>query len=704
MRKSYLYLYSLILILISLSAACLFIVEPVYAQSRTDVERATRETDLLGQQDEKIQEKLRQVPKKPAEVVPKDIPVPKDEKKFLVKRINLVGCESFPSSDFAPILSKYENQELSLTMLENIGKEIEREYLRRGIISAVFLPVQEVKEGTVTMQVVEARMGKLLIQEHRFFNAERLKYYWRVPENKIIQYDLISRSIQMMNKNPDRTVKAALRAGTKPGTTDVILTADTHFPLHATASFDNEGTVATGKSRIGTGFRHNNFLGLDDTLLGGYTFGQAFNGVYAYHSVPISPVGTSLLYGFSRSKSVPKKEFAAFGLNSVAYNYSWSVHQDIYKKDEYLGEMFFGFDAKDKTTRENAGVDNRDRLRIFSLGGNFIKRGFTSVTSFAPEFAQGVDAFGASSRGNPLASRNAKSNFSKFNLGIQHKKILPLNLQGNLKFKSQVSSTKLTPQEEFSLGGIDSVRGYPAGDYLADNALLASAELLVPAFFVPSGLRLPYAEAPFKDQTTLVLFTDYGWGDRRGALATDKKEVNFVGVGAGLRFRLYNQALLRLEWGFPVGDPSITEAGHSRFHFSVDLQEKLPEEVERIQKMRQEENIKKWAWDILNKEYLRFDSHLRMNILNNFTLAKKLSSEGKSKEAKEYYEKSVDTAQSLYNQAEEYVRSSFAHEQELRDLNKQAQEKYKAGNISEAKQLWQKIIDEANPKQLVLEY
>ncbi|MBI4981646.1 MAG: ShlB/FhaC/HecB family hemolysin secretion/activation protein [Candidatus Omnitrophica bacterium] len=601
--------------IINLAFVALFslgFVHSAYCQSRTDVERATRETDLMGQQQEKIEEKLRRVPKKPAEITPKDVPVPKDEKRFLVKKINLVGCESFPSSDFSFIISKYENQELSISMLENIAKEIEREYLRRGIISAVFLPVQEVKDGAVNMQVVEARMGKLQIQEQRFFNSERLKYYWRVPENKIIQYDLISRSIQMMNKNPDRTVKAALRAGTKPGTTDVVLTADTHFPLHATASFDNEGTVATGKSRIGTGFRHNNFLGLDDTLLGGYTFGQAFNGVYAYHSVPISPVGTSLLYGFSRSKSVPKKEFAAYGLNSLAYNYSWSVHQDIYKKDEYLGEAYFGFDAKDKTTRENSGVDNRDRLRIFSLGGNFIQRGFSSVTSIAP--------------------------------------------------------------------------------------------LLVPSFFIPVSLRLPYAEAPLKDQTTLVFFTDYGWGDRRGALATDKKEVNFVGVGAGLRFRLYNQALLRLEWGFPVGDPSITEAGHSRFHFSVDVQEKLPEELERIQKMKQEINISKWAWDILNKEYIRFDSRLRMNILNNFNLAKQYSSLGKLKEAKEYYQMSTDTADSLYAQVEEYVRSCFTQEKELRDLNKLALEKYKAGNVIEAKQLWQKIIDQAKPKELVLEY
>lgn len=542
----------------------------IYSQ---DVEKATRETDQLGREKKKIEEELKKVPEKPIIKKAEEAPKKETEQKFFIKKIDLVGCESFSPKDFSPIIEKYEGREVTLTELDTLAKEIEREYLRRGVIAAVFLPQQEIKEQAVILQVVEAKMGQLQIQEHKYFKKQRLTYYWKVPPGEILHYDKISKSIQMMNKNSDRQVKAALTAGKKPGTTDIVLTPQTHFPIHLTSTFDNEGSSSTGKNRTGAGIRHNNFLGFDDTFLSGYTFGREFSGTYAYHSLPISSGGASLLYGYSLSESTPKKEFAVYGIKSKAENASVSLHQDIFNKDQYLGEVSLGFDAKDKATVMNTGTYSRDRLRIVSLNGDFIFRGLGSTTTLSPEFSQGIDAFGASPSDNPLASRGAKTTFSKFILGIQHRRILPLNLQANFKLKGQVSSTKLTPQEEFSLGGMDSVRGYPSGDYQADNMISNSLEVLMPAFFIPGNWQLPfYKKKALKDMATPVVFVDYGYGERRGALETEKKSVNFLGVGAGVRIRLFDQTVLRLEWGFPVADDTITEAGHSRFHFSVSFQ------------------------------------------------------------------------------------------------------------------------------------
>lgn len=547
----------------------ILIVNPLYSQ--VDIEKATREADRLLRED--AEEELREIPEKPTILKPEEaLPPIKKEEKFFIKKIDLVGCESFPPEEFSSIVEKYQNKELALADLNTLAKEIEQEYLRRGVISAVFVPPQEIKEQTVILRVVEARMGEFKIEEQRYFKKERLKYYWNIPQGEILRYEKISKSIQMMNKNPDRKVKAALLSGKKPGTTDILVTSETRFPVHFISTFDKEGAVPTGKSRTGLGVRHNNFLGLDDTLLTGYTFGKDFSGIYAYHNLPISPVGTSLVYGYSSSRAVPKKEYAAFGIRSAASSASLSLHQDIYKEDEYLGAIFLGFDAKDKTIEINTGTSNRDRLRIINLGGSFVWRGFGSTTYFSPEFSQGIDAFGASSKENPLASRGARSVFSKFNLGIQSKRTLPLDLQAVLKFKAQIPSTKLFPQEEFSLGGIDSVRGYPAGDYLADNAVFTSGELLIPSFFIPRNWRLPYAKEPIREDATVLVFVDHGWGKRRGALSTEKDSVNLLAVGPGLRVRLFDQAFLRFEWGFPLGNKSITESGNSRFHFSVDFQ------------------------------------------------------------------------------------------------------------------------------------
>lgn len=689
-------------------------VTPLYSQPPpAAVDRATTGIDRLGaEREEKAKESLRQPRKKPTVVEPEEAPVAAEEEKFFVKKIHLVGMVSFAPEDFASIVQKYENREVGLSELEVLSKEIEREYLRRGVIAAVFVVPQEIAGGEVTLQVVEAKMGELQVQDSRYFNKNRLFYYWKIRPGEILHYDKISRSIQMMNKNPDREVKAALHAGKKPGTTDIFLTPETSCPAHLTYTFDHEGVVSTGKTRQGYGARLNNFLGLDDTLMGGYNFGRAFNGFYIYHSLPVTPYGTTLLYGYSRSASIPGKEFATFGIKSNAKNTSVSLHQDLYKKDEYLGEIYLGFDAKDKVTWIASGepVYNKDRLRVFTLGGSWVRRDFGATTTFSPEIARGVKAFGASKMYNPFASRGAHPEFTKATLGIQHRRSLPLGLQANIKVKGQWASEKLTPQEEFSLGGIDSVRGYPSGDYLADSAVTDSAELLIPAFFIPSGWHLPYAEKPLKDQTTGVLFVDYGWGQRRGPLESEtsgreRSRKNMLAAGAGVRFSLYNQALVRLEWGFPLADNrTITEAGHSRFHISVDFQERLPEEIERINKLNEEENIKQWAKRLLDEELIRPGSTVRKKLYGYLDEAKACEQKKQLKECKEYYEKIDTIGKSLLQQAEEYARACLTQQKELKQKEKLAQKFEKEGRTEDAKKLWQQISEGAIPKPFILEF
>ena len=201
----------------ALLATFIFIFSALYAQPpQTRIESATRESDVLTQPDQ-YQKQLKRTPRKPPEIKPEE-PAPEvSEEKFFVEKIELVGCESFPPEDFASIVSKYEKKEIGLSELNTLAKEIEREYLRRGIISAVFVPPQDIKEKFVTLRVVEAKMGDLNIQSAKYFSKNRLYYYWNLHSGEILRYDKLSKSIQMMNKNPDREVKAALTAGKKPG-------------------------------------------------------------------------------------------------------------------------------------------------------------------------------------------------------------------------------------------------------------------------------------------------------------------------------------------------------------------------------------------------------------------------------------------------------------------------------------------------------
>ncbi|MCM8823823.1 MAG: BamA/TamA family outer membrane protein, partial [Candidatus Omnitrophica bacterium] len=531
------------------------------AYSQFDVNKATDEITPLKPK-EKIENELKQIPQKPIEIRPQNegIVASKEEKVFFVKNITLTGCESFSPKEFSYIVEKYTNKELSLHDLENLSKEIEKEYFKKGIIAAVFLYPQEIKDENVTLHVIEARMGKLEIQEHKYFNKNRINYYWKIPQGDILRYDKIYESLWMINRNPDREVKTTLHKGEKLGIVDISLDAQTNFPIHLLSTFDREGYPITGKSRIGYGIRHNNFLCLDDVLISGYNLGKDFTISYVYHNIPINPYGTFLFYGYSQNKSTPKKEYTEYGIKALGKNTSISLKQDLFKNNQYLGELSLGLDANDKTIWTNTGTYSRERLRIFNLGGDFVSYGYNNVTYISNELSQGVDSFGASIKNNSSREEDIKPTFTKFNFGIQYRKFLPLSLQANLKFKIQLSSHRLPSSERFSLGGINSVRGYPSDDYKADNASQETIELLIPAFFIPSNIRLPYSESSLKNQTKTVIFIDHGWGKKRNPLINDKQSNNLLSMGVGLRFNLFNQFRLRLEWGFPfASNKTLTE-------------------------------------------------------------------------------------------------------------------------------------------------
>lgn len=670
----------------------------VYAQD--NIERATKEVDRPFYKE--IEQKLRTAPRtKPLPETKKEEKKP-DEKKFLVTQINLRGCKAFSPEEFKSIIEKYENKETTLSELNIAAKKVEREYLRKGIIAACFVPPQNIQNGIVIFQVIEAKMGKLEIQPHKYFNKNRIYYYWQVLPGETMDYSKISLSLQNINKNPDREAKATLKAGKEPETTDVLLNVHTKIPIHLTGSFDNDGSQSSGKYRRGYGLRHNNLLGLDDTLIAGYTFGSQFNGSYAYHSIPVSNFGTSFNYGYSDSKSRPKGEFTAFHINSRSRNFTFSLSQDIVKKAEYIGEVHLGMDVKNKTIDMITGTTNKDRLRILRVGGNFIMKGVNNITYISPEINQGLDILGTRKK-DKLTSRGADNVFSKINLDIQHRRNLPFNLQTNLIIKSQYASTTLTPQETFSLGGIKSIRGYASGDYAADSGALGNLELLIPAFFIPEKIKLPYAADSVKNTTSFLAFFDWGWGMRRNPSETERETRYLSSVGAGIRLKLFNQALIKMDWGFPISDEPLVDEAKSRFHLSVDIEDQLPDEIERIKAEREENHINDWAWNVLDKTMKQSNNPLKKKLDLALFEAQTAYHNNDIEKAKQYYETIDQSSQSLYDQTERYIKECIEHRKKLNEYHQLALRYYQEGDYEKAKEIWKKVVKDSKMKSLTLE-
>jgi hemolysin activation/secretion protein len=112
-----------------------------------------------------------------------------------------------------------------------------------------------------------------------------------------------------------------------------------------------------------------------------------------------------------------------------------------------------------------------------------------------------------------------------------------------LRSSFQLSANPLLSLEQFTLGGLYSVRGYRQDLLLTDNGVFASAEVRLPVLRVDS-VRGVLQVAPF---------VDFGvaWNNPSNPISTPNPNT-LASIGLGLQWQMGGRLDVRLDWGIPL--------------------------------------------------------------------------------------------------------------------------------------------------------
>jgi hemolysin activation/secretion protein len=479
---------------------------------------------------------------------------------FDLHEIQVDGNTVLPAVEVERAVYPHLGPAKSIADLEMAREALERAYHDAGYLTVVVdIPEQKVAEGTVSLRVTEGRVERLKVAGNRYTSRGAIRADapalapGEVPNFSDVQQELAKA------QRADRKLTPLLRPGKAPGTVEVELKVDDSLPLHGSVEYNNKQSPDTKRDRLEASLRY------DNLWQKGHSVGFSFQGspkksdeVEVWTGTYSAPLGAGTLAAYavkSNSNVATAAESTVLGKGTTL---GLRYIRPLPGRGSYFHSLTAGFDYKDfKETTNLIGADTTTKpLRyvpfllqytagLQDAGGHWQFNFGTawSLRNFADLYVLcdgGVikDQFDCKRSG-------ARSNFAVLRGDVQRSQVLGAGWDMLARLDFQVASQPLVSNEQFSAGGVESVRGYLDAERQGDDGVRARFELRTPGvlpesrldarligFFDWAGLRvqepLPAQEARFgigsygiglrlRDASGVRLFVDLAHTLRNGA-------------------------------------------------------------------------------------------------------------------------------------------------------------------------------------------
>ena len=398
------------------------------------------------------------------------------------------------------------------------------------VFHSVFLPPQKIEDGFVTLNLQKGTLSSVHIINNTALPDARFSRVFKDLVGNILYAPAIEDRVQALKMQGGFEIFAFYSRGVKAGEARLNLKVEKSRQRSFSLKADNYGSESSGKQRLIAQYSEFQLTGHHDRL--SLAVLRSVDDVAnTYGSLSYSLPFAGLQYAWDISASNNQFEvgarFASLGLEGDAT----TVRTGITKH--------FGFHAKHRS---------RMRLGLFSKHNSL---GADDDSGVQEELSQGLSLqwfkdkqwqkssalmnwVVGLSHGEYSVEAAADGQFNKLNISTfwlkgmasgHARNVLQLNLRG------QASDAGLPSVEGVSLTGADGVRGYEAGGFNADNAVLASLEWRFPS--------LLYFSTEQRWRLEPFVMGDWATGDKEGLGDGLETQATYASAGVGMR----------LDWG-----------------------------------------------------------------------------------------------------------------------------------------------------------
>jgi hemolysin activation/secretion protein len=496
-----------------------------------------------------------------------------DGKAIHVERITFCGNTVFSQETLEKLAICHLDSEMTMEDIRELCLEVQKIYVKKGyFLARAFPPEQEIEGGELVIQVIEGVLGNIQVVGNKKYSEKFIRSYFTALQGQTLCYGEFLKAVMLLNENSDLKAGAVFDRGEEPGTADCIIRVVDKQPFHVYLDINNYGSEDTTRWRTGARINYGNLGVYGDMLTLVEVVGlpvQHLDFTSLSYALPVNAKGAtfSLSYLFSRFKV---NEFHPLNLKGQSNIAGIQFNQALVRTRALNDDFYLGFDYKNVKNISLGKALSDDRLRvpyagitvdyIDSLKGRNLLDFYTQLG--IPDFLGGSDAV------DPQSSRpGGGGRFTMFNLDYQRIQQCVKDVYLFLNFSGQYSLNKLTLPQQFYIGGMDTVRGFPLAVALGDQGYYANVEVRFPLPGLANQI-VPFSKKrKWKELVQLLGFVDNGQVWFIGGKAPQENGHEAL-TSLGLGLRIFN--LFRFDANLDVAFP-IEGGSHPFVYFRLNF-------------------------------------------------------------------------------------------------------------------------------------
>ena len=400
-----------------------------------------------------------------------------------LKHVKITGMTAFTEAEVEDIYADSIDHVITMDQVWVMAGALTERYRTAGyFLSRASVPQQDVKNGTITLHVVEGYIAEVKFDDPLKENYLIRLWLERLKSYRPLKADQLESVMLQLNDLPGVGLQAVLEPignDRDDGAVRLVLKSKPEARVTGQVSTNNYGSRFLGPFQASTQLQAV-ILPMQKTTATLLTAAPTKELRYGSlkQEIPVIPGGEIELYG-THTLAAPGYTLKSQEIRSdstllgVGFNYKL-----IRQREENLTGRI-AFESRDTSSDILNTPLTRDTIRALRAGLTYeTADGWNGYDSLSGTVSQGLDILGASPAGQLNLSRaQATPDFTKFEASFNRIQSLSPSWGLVTGAAMQVASGPLYSSEEFGYGGQAFGRAYDDSEITGDHGLAATAEL-----------------------------------------------------------------------------------------------------------------------------------------------------------------------------------------------------------------------------------